>query len=332
MNLTLDSRIFVAGHQGMVGSALVRQLRATGHRHVLTRDRADLDLRDARQVQAYFEAVKPDAVYLAAARVGGIAANQRLPVEFIQDNLQIQCHVMQSAFAVGCRRLLFLGSSCIYPRDAAQPMPEEALLSGPLEPTNAPYAIAKIAGIQMCQSYNREYGASHGMDYRCVMPTNLYGPGDRYHPEHSHVIAALMHRMQMAREQQAPHVEVWGSGEAMREFLHVDDLARACLTVMQLSKTAHGRLTTPERLHLNVGSGEEVSIRSLAQEIARLAGYGGELRFDARRPDGPARKALDSTRLLSLGWRPRFHLASGLAHTWADFVARAQPWSQEVNA
>lgn len=301
------TRVFVAGHRGMVGSALVRALRDAPV-ELLTATRDELDLCDQAAVNAWFARERPDQVYLAAAKVGGIEANQRYPASFIYQNLAMQTHVIDAAHRVGVQRLLFLGSSCIYPRLSPQPIPESALLTGPLEPTNEPYAIAKIAGIKLCESYHREYGC----DFRSLMPTNLYGPGDNYHPLNSHVIPGLLGRMREAVRTRADQFTVWGSGNPRREFLHVDDLAAACVFVMSLAPSVWQQHTLPMQSHLNVGFGEDISIRELAQLIARLAGFTGELVFDTSKPDGTPRKLLDSSRLRALGWQPRISLEQGL--------------------
>jgi GDP-L-fucose synthase len=303
---TVPRRVFVAGHRGMVGSAIERALRARGTAAIVTRTHAELDLCDQQQVLAFFAAQRIDEVYLAAARVGGIHANSTYPAEFIHHNLAIATHVIDAAWQSGVRRLLFLGSSCIYPRLAPQPIHETALLSGALEPTNAPYAIAKIAGIMLCDSYNRQYGT----DFRCVMPTNLYGPGDNYHPENSHVIPGLIRRFHAARLAGAPRVVVWGSGRPLREFLHADDLANACLHVMDLPAAAY-RAAAPAGL-LNVGSDDEISIGALAELVAHVTGYRGAIGFDAGKPDGTPRKRLDSAAIMGTGWRPRIALHEGL--------------------
>ena len=322
MNAPLGPRIYVAGHRGMVGGAIVRQLLALGwaSEQILTRTHAELDLTDQAAVRAFFESERPEMVYLAAARVGGIHANNTYPAEFIYQNLMIEANVIDSAFRSGTKRLLFLGSSCIYPKYASQPMGEEALLTGTLEPTNEPYAIAKIAGIKLCESYNRQYGVSHGVDYRSVMPTNLYGPGDNYHPENSHVIPALIRRFHEAKIGGLPAVLIWGTGTPRREFLYVDDLAAACVHVMETSPHRYAQHVQPMCSHLNVGSGDEVSIRDLALTIARVVGYHGEIRFDAEKPDGAPRKLMDSGRLQALGWQPKVDLLSGLELAYEDFL------------
>lgn len=299
-------RIFVAGHRGLVGSALVRRLEAAGAELVL-RTRDELDLTDANAVDRFFRDQRPSQVYLAAARVGGIGANSRYPADFIRENLLIQTNVIHSAWIHGARKLLFLGSSCIYPKHARQPIPEDALLTGPLEPTNEAYAVAKIAGLVMCQSYRRQYD----FDAIVAMPTNLYGPRDNFHPEDSHVVPALIRRFHEAKLTHAGHVDIWGTGTPLRELLHVDDLADALVLLMERYS---------DDAMVNIGSGEEVTIATLAQKVAAAVGYHGALRFDASRPDGTPRKRLDTSRLSALGWRPRICLDEGLANTYAYFV------------
>ncbi len=308
-------RVFVAGHRGMVGAAIARALCATDDVELVTRTHAELDLCDQQQVRAFFAAERLDAVYLAAARVGGIHANDRCPAEFIQQNLMIAANVIHEAWRGGVGRLLFLGSSCIYPKLAPQPLREAALLTGALEPTNAPYAIAKIAGIALCASYNRQYGT----DFRCVMPTNLYGPGDNYHPQNSHVIPGLLRRFHEARLRRAPSVTVWGTGAPLREFLHADDLAAACVHVMALAKPAYASCA-PEGF-LNVGADDELSIAELARLVACTVGYRGAIAFDPAWPDGTPRKRLDSGAILATGWRPRVALADGLLHAYHAALA-----------
>ncbi len=317
--------IYVAGHRGMVGSAIVRQLRAAGHpaSHIVTRTHAELNLTDQAAVRAFFARTKPQQVYLAAAKVGGIHANSVFPADFIYQNLMIAANVIEAAFCNGVRKLLFLGSSCIYPRLAPQPMSEHALLTAPLEATNEPYAVAKIAGIKLCESYNRQFGASHGVDYRSVMPTNLYGPGDNYHPENSHVIPALIRRFHQARMAGTPEVAIWGSGKPMREFLYVDDMAAACVHVMNLPKADYDLHTQPMLSHINVGSGSDLTIAELAHSVARITGFEGGIRFDASKPDGTPRKLMDSSRLRSLGWQAKVDLPAGLALTYQDFLQHA---------
>ena len=326
--MSRPQKIYVAGHRGMVGSAIVRQLRslscASGApaANVLTRRHAELDLTHQAAVQAFFETEKPDQVYLAAAKVGGIHANNTYPAEFIYQNLMMQANVIDAAFRNGVKKLLFLGSSCIYPKLAEQPMREDALLTGTLEPTNEPYAIAKIAGIKLCESYNRQYGASHGVDYRSVMPTNLYGPGDNYHPENSHVIPALIRRFHEAKVAQAPSVAIWGTGTPKREFLYVDDMAAASVHVMNLPKPIYDQHTSPMLSHINVGYGTDVSIAQAAQTIAQVVGYTGAVTFDTSKPDGTPRKWMDSSRLNSLGWQAQVPLLQGLTQAYQDFLSK----------
>ncbi len=307
----------------MVGSAIVRQLLAQGHivERIVTRAHAELDHTNQAAVNEFFEQEKPDQVYLAAAKVGGIHANNTYPAEFIYDNLMVQANVIHAAFRNGVKRLLFLGSSCIYPRLAPQPMREDALLTGTLEPTNEPYAIAKIAGIKLCESYNRQYGASHGIDYRSVMPTNLYGPGDNYHAENSHVIPALIRRFHEAKVNNASGVAIWGTGTPRREFLYVDDMAKACVHVMNLDHATYGAHTQPMLSHINVGSGSDVTIAQLAKVIAKAVGFKGAITFDTSKPDGSPQKLMDSSRLNSLGWKPSVRLEEGLALAYQDFLA-----------
>lgn len=315
--------IYVAGHSGMVGSAIVRHLLTKGHPadRIITRTHAELDLTDQAAVRAFFGAEKPDQVYLAAARVGGIHANNTYPAEFIYQNLMMQANVIDAAFRNGVKKLLFLGSSCIYPRLAPQPMRESALLTSTLEPTNEPYAVAKIAGIKLCESYNRQYGTSHGVDYRSVMPTNLYGPGDNYHPENSHVIPALIRRFHEAKMKQASSVTIWGTGTPKREFLYVDDMAAACVHVMNLSKATYDQHTQPMLSHINVGCGEDITIRQVAESICKTVGYQGEITFDTSKPDGAPRKLMDSSRLNALGWNAQVCLEDGLSTAYQEFLS-----------
>lgn len=312
-------KIYVAGHRGMVGAAIVRQIEQQGLARLVCRTHAELDLRNQAEVQAFFAEERPDQVYLAAAKVGGIHANNTYPAQFIYDNLMIQANVIDAAFRNGVRKLLFLGSSCIYPRNADQPMREDALLTGTLESTNEPYAIAKIAGIKLCESYNREYGSSHGVDYRSVMPTNLYGPGDNYHPENSHVIPALIRRFHEAKISNAPGVAIWGTGTPRREFLYVDDMAAASVYVMNLDKATYDQHTSPMLSHINVGFGDDVTIRELALKIGQTVGYEGEISFDTSKPDGTPRKLMDSSRLNALGWKAKVDLESGLKIAYDAF-------------
>jgi GDP-L-fucose synthase len=320
--MTQHSKIYVAGHRGMVGSAIVRQMLAQGHlfERIVTRTHAELDLTNQAAVNAFFAEEKPDQVYLAAAKVGGIHANNTYPADFIYQNLMVQANVIEAAFRNGVQKLLFLGSSCIYPRLAPQPMREDALLTGPLEPTNEPYAIAKISGIKLCESYNRQYGASHGIDYRSVMPTNLYGPGDNYHPQNSHVIPALIRRFHEAKENYAPTVTIWGSGTPKREFLYVDDMAAASIFVMNLPKAVYDLHTSPMQSHINVGFGSDITIAQLAQAVSLATGYQGHIEFDPTQPDGSPRKLMDSTRLNTLGWQAKINLDQGLAVAYQDFI------------
>lgn len=320
MSTDLNKKIYVAGHRGMVGSAIVRNLEAKGHTNVITRSHTELDLTNQAAVKDFFENERPDQVYVAAAKVGGIHANNTYPAEFIYDNLMIQNNVIHQAFKSGVKKLLFLGSSCIYPKLAQQPMEESALLTGQLEETNEPYAIAKIAGIKMCESYNRQYGQSHGVDYRSVMPTNLYGPGDNYHPENSHVIPALIRRFHEARVGSAAEVVIWGTGTPKREFLYVDDMAAASIFVMNLDKGLYDQKTSPMQSHLNVGFGSDVSIAQLAGLVAKTVGYQGSIVFDATKPDGAPRKWMSSAKLSDLGWAAQVGLMEGLQRTYKNYL------------
>jgi len=321
LSLQSNEKIYVAGHSGMVGSAIVRALKRNGQAIIVTRTHAELNLANQAEVRQFFAMEKPTQVYLAAAKVGGIHANNTYPAEFIYQNLIIQANVVDAAFRNGVQKLLFLGSSCIYPRMASQPMREGALLTGVLEPTNEPYAIAKIAGIKLCESYNRQYGLSHGLDYRSVMPTNLYGPGDNYHPENCHVIPALIRRFHEAKVKQAPSAVIWGTGKQRREFLYVDDMAAASLHIMQLPKVVFEQHTHPMQSHINVGSGADVTIGELAHHIAQTVSYKGQITFDISKPDGAPRKFLDSSRVNALGWSPKIDLEKGLAIAYQDFVS-----------
>lgn len=302
-------KYYIAGHNGMVGRAIARRLKGA---EVVTRTRSDLDLTDQTAVRAFMQSERPDVVILAAAKVGGIHANTMYPAQFIYENLMMQAHVIHQAYAAGVTRLLFLGSSCIYPKTAEQPMTESALLTGRLEPTNEPYAIAKIAGIKLCESYNRQYK----VDFRSVMPTNLYGQGDNFHPENSHVLPALIRRFDTARRENSPEVVIWGSGNPMREFLHVDDMAEASLFVLGLDAQVYQQHTSPMLSHINVGSGTDVTIRELAETIGKIVGYKGRLRFDASKPDGAPRKLLNVSRLTGLGWRASLNLEDGIQKTY----------------
>jgi GDP-L-fucose synthase len=309
-------KVFVAGHRGMVGSAIVRQLEARGDTSVITRSRAELDLTSQLAVADFFGSEKIDEVYLAAAKVGGIHANNTYPAEFIYQNLVIEAHLVHGAHLANVEKLLFLGSSCIYPRLAEQPMREDALLTGTLEPTNEPYAIAKIAGIKLCESYNRQYDR----DYRSVMPTNLYGPYDNFHPENSHVVPALMRRFHDAADNDEEEVVVWGSGKPMREFLHVDEMAAASIYVMELEKKTYQAHTEPMLSHINIGTGVDCTIRELAETMARVTGFQGRIVFDASKPDGAPRKLLDVSRLNALGWKASLSLKDGLTDTYRWFL------------
>jgi GDP-L-fucose synthase len=309
-----DTRFFIAGHQGMVGSAICRQLRAQGYYNLITRTRNELDLLDQQAVRDFMQQEKPDHVVLAAAKVGGIYANNEYPADFIYENLMIEANVIHQAYRAGCKRLLFLGSSCIYPRMAEQPMTETSLLTGTLESTNEPYAVAKIAGIKLCESYNRQYGT----DYRSVMPTNLYGPHDNFHAKNSHVIPALLRRFHEAKLANQPEVEVWGTGLAKREFLYVEDMAAACLHVMQLDAATLAKHTQPMLSHINIGTGKDITIRSLVDEVVRVTGYQGRVVWNTQMPDGTPRKLMDVSRLESLGWKYGIELPEGLqlAYRW----------------
>ncbi|NQD79686.1 GDP-L-fucose synthase [Pseudomonas sp. CrR14] len=313
---SLDQRIFVAGHRGMVGSAIVRRLQSLGYQNIITAPRESVDLVDPASVQRFIAEQRIDQVYLAAAKVGGIHANNQYPADFIYQNLMIEANVIQAAHAAGVQKLLSLGSSCIYPKHAEQPMREEALLTGVLEPTNEPYAIAKIAGIKLCESYNRQFGR----DYRSVMPTNLYGPHDNYHPENSHVIPALLRRFHEATLRGDDEVVIWGSGTPMREFLHVDDMAAASVHVMNLDDATYQAHTQPMLSHINVGTGQDCTIRELAETIARVTEFQGRLSFDSSKPDGTPRKLMDVSRLAKLGWTASIDLETGLRDAYRWFV------------
>jgi GDP-L-fucose synthase len=311
-----SQKIYVAGHGGMVGSAIVRKLRADGYKNIFVRSHAELDLTNQLDVKEFFETTRPDQVYLAAAKVGGIHANNTYPAEFIYQNLMMEANVIHEAFKVGVKQLLFLGSSCIYPKAVLQPRKEDALLTGILEPNNEPYAIAKIAGIKLCESYNRQYG----VEYRSVMPTNLYGPGDNYHPENSHVIPALIRRFHEAKVNKSKEVLIWGSGSPMREFLYVDDMAEASVYVMNLDKNVYAQHTEPMMSHINVGFGSDICIKELAEIISDVVEYEGEIDFDQSKPDGTMKKLIDSSRLNGLGWHARIGLRDGLALAYKDFL------------
>jgi GDP-L-fucose synthase len=320
MTTTSQPKIYVAGHLGMVGSAIIRELESQGQTNIVVRTRAALDLTDQQAVKAFFSFEKPDQVYLAAAKVGGIHANNTYPAEFIYDNLMVQANVIHGAWQADVKKLLFLGSSCIYPKAVRQPMKEDALLTGALEPTNEPYAVAKIAGIKLCESYNRQYG----VDYRSVMPTNLFGVGDNYHPENSHVIPALIRRFHEAKISKVSEVVIWGTGSPMREFLYVDDMAAASVYLMNLDKDIYAQHTEPMLSHINVGYGSDLTIKALAQIISEVVGYQGCISFDVTKPDGSPRKLMDSSRLNALGWRVKVSLKEGLAKAYQDYLANSK--------
>lgn len=310
-----NPKIYVAGHMGMVGSAIVRELERSGYSNIITRNRSKLDLTNQSEVKKFFDSEMPDYVYLAAAKVGGIHANNTYPAEFIYENIMVESNVIHQAWRSGVKKLLFLGSSCIYPKLATQPMSENALLSGNLESTNEPYAIAKIAGIKLCESYNRQYN----VDYRSVMPTNLYGPGDNYHPTNSHVIPALIRRFHEARINNSSEIYIWGTGEAKREFLFVDDMAKACIMIMNLDKKAYEDHVDPMLSHLNVGSGKDITIKELAYKISKCIGFTGDIKFDSTKPDGSPRKLMDSSKIINMGWRPEVGMSEGLDIAYEDF-------------
>ena len=313
-------KIYIAGHRGMVGSAIARKLNDLGFTNLVFRAHADLDLTNQAAVAEFFSKEKPDQVYLAAARVGGIHANNTYPAEFIYQNLMIEANVIHQAFVSGVKKLLFLGSSCIYPKLADQPMREDTLLTGKLESTNEPYAIAKIAGIKLCESYNRQYGKSHDIDYRSVMPTNLYGPGDNYHPENGHVIPALIRRFHEAKIANVPEVEIWGTGTPMREFLHVDDMASGSIYVMNLDASKYHESVDPMLSHINIGYGSDIAILDLAKLISKVIGYQGKIQLDPSKPDGSPKKLMDSSLINHLNWRPQISLESGLKDAYSSFL------------
>ena len=314
-------KIFVAGHNGMVGSSLVRLLKNKDV-EIITRDRKELDLLNQKKVQNFFKNEKIDQVYLAAAKVGGIHANNTYPADFIYQNLMIQNNIIHNAFLSGVKKLLFLGSSCIYPKNANQPMKEEELLNGKLEPTNEPYAIAKIAGIKMCESYNRQYGKSHSIDYRCIVPTNLYGPRDNYHSDNSHVIPGMIYRFHEAKINNLESVTIWGTGRSKREFLYVDDMTDASIHVMNVDKKTYDEHTSSMCSHINVGSGSELSIKELAETIKEIVGFKGEINFDPTKLEGSDRKFLDSKRIDNIGFTPKINLKEGLIKTYQDYIIK----------
>ena len=316
----LDSKIYVAGHRGMVGAALVRELRKQGYKNIVTRTHQELDLINQKQVAEFFITERPDSVYLAAAKVGGIHANNTYPAEFIYQNLMIQTNVIHEAFLSGVKKFLFLGSSCIYPKFTSQPIKEEALLTGVLEPTNEPYAIAKIAGIKMIESYNRQFGESHAIDYRSIMPTNLYGPGDNYHPENSHVIPALIQKFHRAKENNSPEVIIWGSGTPRREFLYVDDMASASIHLMNLDKKVINEVNGSNSFLVNAGYGSDITILELANLISKIVKYKGKINFDDSKPDGVKQKLLDVSFLKNTNWSPSINLKQGIKLTYTNFL------------
>lgn len=315
-----NKKIYVAGHHGMVGSSIVRALKSKGLNNIIYRPKKHLDLVNQLAVDRFFKKERPEEVYLAAAKVGGIFANNKFPAEFIYQNVMIEANIINAAFENGVKKILFLGSSCIYPKFSKQPILEEYLLTGKLEPTNEPYAIAKIVGIKMCESYNRQYGKSHGVDFRCVMPTNLYGKGDNYHPVNSHVIPALIRRFHEAKINNKKSVLVWGTGTPKREFLYVDDLADACIHVMNISKKKYKSLTDEMCTHINIGSGKDVTIKKLAETIKEVIGFEGDINFNTKMPDGNPKKFLDSSRIIRLKWKPKVNLFEGLKVTYQSFL------------
>ena len=316
-------KIFIAGHKGMVGSALVRLFKKKKV-EIITKEKKELNLLDQKKVRTFFKNNKIDQVYLAAAKVGGIHANNTYPAEFIYENLMIQNNVIHSAFLSGVKKLLFLGSSCIYPKNAKQPLKEEELLTGKLEPTNEPYALAKIAGIKMCESYNRQYGNTHGIDYRCVMPTNLYGPGDNYNPQNSHVVTGLIRRFHEAKVNNLKFVTIWGTGSPLREFLHVEDMARAAIQIMNVDKKKYYKIIKPMS-HINIGSGREISIKDLAKTIKKIVKYKGKIKFDITKPNGTLRKLTSFRRLAKIGFKCKIDLEEGLEQAYFDFKTGNSP-------
>ena len=315
-NLQKEDKIYIAGHRGLVGSAIVRHLEKKGFSNLLMRTHSELDLTNQAEVQSFFAQERPDFVVIAAAKVGGIHANNTYPADFIYQNMMIEANIINSSFENNVKRLLFLGSTCIYPRAVEQPMRETALLTGVLEPTNEPYALAKIAGIKLCESYNRQ----HGTDFRSVMPTSLYGKNDNFHPENSHVIPALMQRFHLAKLENSPSVSVWGTGNAMREFLYVDDMAEACVFVLGLDQEKYDANTNAMLSHINIGTGIDVTTRELANTMRKVVGFNGQLIFDKTKPDGAPRKLIDVTRLTSMGWKYKTHLEDGLTKTYKWYL------------
>ena len=315
-----NTKIYVAGHRGMIGSAIARKLKSLGYNNILTRSHDELDLKNQSQVQKFFEAEKPDQVYLCAAKVGGVHANNTFPADFIYDNLMIESNVIHNAWKAGAKKLLFLGSSCIYPKLPDQIIKENAMLSGQVESTNEPYAVAKIAGIKLCESYNRQYRQSHGTDYRSVIPSSLYGPGDNYHSENSHVIPALIRKIHDAKIHQLPEVVVWGSGRPRREFVYIDDMSAAIIHVMNLDLAQYSEYTEDMMSHINIGFGNDVTIKELAKQLVKIVGYKGKIIYDLNKPDGVLRKLMDSSLIESLGWKASVSLEDGLALTYNDYL------------
>ena len=325
--MNYNARIYVAGHLGMVGSAIHRYLLKQGFNNIITAKRSELDLTNQKAVSDFFSREKPEKVYLAAAKVGGINSTIKYPAEFIYENMMIEANIIHHSFLHGVKRLLFLGSSCIYPKLAEQPMEESALLTGKLEPTNEPYSIAKIAGIKLCESYNRQFGASHGVDYRSVMPTNLYGPGDSYHLDNGHVVPALIRKIHEAKVNKSDYVSIWGSGIARREFLYVDDMASASVFIMSLDKMYYDHHTEVMQSHINVGFGDDISILDLAKKISKVIGYEGKIGVDESQPTGCIRKLMDSTKINQLGWYPEYDLDHGLKITYENFKSNISTYS-----
>ena len=318
------AKIFVAGHNGMVGSSILNLLLKNNQNNLITKSRLELDLTKQSAVINFFKKNKIDQIYIAAAKVGGIYANSKFPGEFIYKNLIIEANIIHSAFLCGIKKILFLGSSCIYPKFIKGSIKEEDLLSGKLEFTNEPYAIAKIAGVKMCESYNRQYGRSHGLDYRCVMPSNLYGPGDNYDLKNSHVIPALIKKFHNAKKKKLPYVTIWGTGRPKREFLHVNDLARACIHVMNTKKNSFYKNINPMSSHINIGSGEEITIKKLSELISKIIDYKGKIKFDLSKPDGTYSKLMNNSRIRNLGWKNKINLKDGLKQTYIDFIKNAK--------
>jgi GDP-L-fucose synthase len=318
--ISFKSKIYIAGHKGLVGSAIVRKLRQKGYKNIIYRSRKQLDLKNQKKVYSFLKKNKPDFIFIAAAKVGGIYSNDKYRAEFIFDNLSIQVNLIHSAYLCGIKNLIFLGSSCVYPRNCKQPIKESYLLTGELEKTNDAYAIAKIAGIKMCESYNRQYGESHCIDYRSIMPTNLYGPGDNYHPENSHVIPGLINRFHEAKKKKLPRVTIWGTGNPKREFLYVDDMALASIHLMNLDKELYQKYTYSRCSHINVGSGTDLTIRDLSETIKEVVSYKGEINFDHTKADGIQRKFLDCKKIKNIGFNPKTSLKDGLVKTYQDFL------------